>query len=303
MTAVPSENSTTVRSNDITWLKRDWRLSLVRGGMKALGTVSPRTAAKLMDSMWFTAPRTHPKAAARDVLAEGKALRFEVHGRRVEGWSWGEGPTVLLMHGWGGHAGQLHAFVKPLVARGLRVLAFDAPSHGASEASRRGGQRVTFFEFAEALRVVTREVELAGVIAHSGGCAAIALALREGWRAPAKLLFVSPFALPSESITPFANAIGASESVTREFRSGVERHLGITWPMLDVPNLPTELKTSKLLVVHDVEDREVPYDHGETVAASWPGAQMHTTHGLGHRRVLSDSFVVARAVDFLSATP
>jgi pimeloyl-ACP methyl ester carboxylesterase len=67
-----------------------------------------------------------------------------------------------------------------------------------------------------------------------------------------------------------------------------------------VPNLPTELKTSKLLVVHDVEDREVPYEHGETVAASWPGAQMHTTHGLGHRRVLNDSFVVARAIDFIA---
>lgn len=301
MTTAATQNSTTVRSSaEVTWLKRDWRLSLVRGGMRALGTVSPRAAAKVMDSMWFSAPRTHPRAEARAVLAEAKALHFEVHGRRVEGWSWGLGPTVLLLHGWGGHAGQLHAFVKPLVSRGFRVLAFDAPSHGASEASRRGGQRVTFFEIAEAVRVVTRDVTLAGVVAHSGGCAVTALALRQGWAPPSKLVFVSPFALPGESVAPFARAIGASDDVTRVFRDGVERDLGVTWPTLDVTTLPAELQTRPLLVVHDVEDREVPFAHGEAVAASWPGAQLHTTHGLGHRRVLTDSFVVARAVDFLA---
>lgn len=304
MTTATPQNSTNVRKpTNATWLKRDWRLSLVRGGMKALGRLSPRAAAKVMDRMWFSAPRTHPKAEARAVLAEGEALRFEVHGRRVEGWRWGTGPTVLLVHGWGGHAGQLHAFVKPLVARGLRVLAFDAPSHGASEESRRGGQRVTFFEIAEAIRVVTKGLEpLAGVVAHSGGCAAVTLAMREGWRPPAQLVFVAPFSLPGESVAPFADAIGASAEVARVFRDGVERHLGVSWPTLDVPALPDALKTSRLLVVHDVEDREVPFAQGEATAAAWPDHQLHVTHGLGHRRVLTDSFVVAKVTNHLAPT-
>src|SRR6478735_2928342 len=48
-------------------------------------------------------------------------------------WQWGEAerPLVGVLHGWEGHGAQLGAFAAPLVAAGFRVLAFDAPGHGA----------------------------------------------------------------------------------------------------------------------------------------------------------------------------
>src|SRR5262249_10337057 len=48
-------------------------------------------------------------------------------------WHWGSGPRVLLVHGWGGHAGRLSAFVAPLLDAGFGVVSFDAPAHGISE--------------------------------------------------------------------------------------------------------------------------------------------------------------------------
>ncbi|GAB2502548.1 hypothetical protein GCM10027084_16340 [Pseudoxanthomonas sangjuensis] len=301
-----SENSTTVRiqarPQTGAWLKPDWRLSLLRAGMRSLGRISTPLAARAMDRAWFSAPRTRPRPAAQTCLDRGERFALDVHGRRVVAWSWGEaGPAVLLLHGWGGHAGQMHAFVAPLREAGFRVVAFDAPAHGASDRSRLGGRRVTFFEIAEALRTVAAAAgPLAGLVAHSGGCAAAALAMREGWEAPTQLAFVSPFAVPSETIDDFATAIGASEDVTARFSAGVERRFGRPWSHFDIPNLPERLKHRALLVVHDAEDREVPFAHGRALVDSWPRARLLTTHGLGHRRLLQDPDVVAQVAGFFA---
>jgi pimeloyl-ACP methyl ester carboxylesterase len=53
------------------------------------------------------------------------------------------------------------------------------------------------------------------------------------------------------------------------------------------------------LVIHDREDRDVPYEHGRQIAAAWPGAQLLTTTGLGHRAILRDPEVVRRTLTFL----
>jgi pimeloyl-ACP methyl ester carboxylesterase len=54
-------------------------------------------------------------------------------------------------------------------------------------------------------------------------------------------------------------------------------------------------------VIHDRDDAEVPVANGEAIAAAWPGAQLVTTGGLGHTRIVHDPQVVARAVAFVTA--
>ena len=44
--------------------------------------------------------------------------------------------TVLLVHGWISHAARMAEVIRELHARGLRVLAFDAPAHGRSRGTQ-----------------------------------------------------------------------------------------------------------------------------------------------------------------------
>lgn len=282
------------------WI-RPWQ-RLLQTGMRILGAVSPPHAAKVMDRLWFAAPRTVPRMSDQAVLASGERLSFRVHGRRVAAWAWGKGgPTIILLHGWGGHAGQLRSFVLPLREAGFRVVAFDAPSHGSSEASWHGGRRVTFFEFADALKTVTSgETSVAGIIAHSGGCTAVSLALRAGWTPPASMVFVAPFVRPAAAIDGFAHAIGANERVVAAFRARVERWLGQPWSYLDIAVPGDAHKLQRLLVVHDEDDKEVPLAHARALAASWPSARLMVTQGLGHRRVLREPAVVEKVLGFLT---
>jgi len=53
-----------------------------------------------------------------------------------------------------------------------------------------------------------------------------------------------------------------------------------------------------LLVVHDENDRFVPHVEGVCLADGWPGAELVTTTGLGHHRLLRDPMVVGRVTDF-----
>ncbi len=100
--------------------------------------------------------------------------------------AWGSGPTVYLVHGWAGHAGQLAPFVAPARrAAGFRVVAFDAPSHGALGPRRvRAALSSTALEFAarpDRGRRRRRDRRTRS-IAHSLGATATAVALCDGLR-------------------------------------------------------------------------------------------------------------------------
>ena len=102
-------------------------------------------------------------------------------GHRIAGESWGDGPAVYLVHGWGGCRAHLGVFVKPFVEAGHRVIAFDLPSHNESDPGELAPGRTTIVECAEAVRAMVRAHGPArGIVAHSLGAKAAALAVSRG---------------------------------------------------------------------------------------------------------------------------
>src|SRR4051794_4488664 len=91
----------------------------LRRVLAVLDRVAPDLAALLIERLWFTPPRAPVSAAARAIPGGGEPLPLRIDGRRAAGWSFGAGRPVALMHGWGGNAGQLTAFISPLVDAGL----------------------------------------------------------------------------------------------------------------------------------------------------------------------------------------
>ena len=74
----------------------------------------------------------------------------------------------------------------------------------------------------------------------------------------------------------------------------------------DLPLLPMRglAVAPPLLVVHDRDDREVPWEDGAAIAAAWPRARRLDTEGLGHQRILRDPAVTQAVADFIAeATP
>src|SRR5262249_31512373 len=53
------------------------------------------------------------------------------------------------------------------------------------------------------------------------------------------------------------------------------------------------------LVLHDRGDRAVPFSHGASVAAGWPGSRFVPLDGFGHRRVLDAPVVHEEILAFI----
>jgi pimeloyl-ACP methyl ester carboxylesterase len=287
---VAMEKSTIVRSR-----KEPRLMPLVRAGHRALSALAPALAARRAERLFLTPPSVRRPSAELALLATARARPMRAGARRIEVWTWGSGPSVLLVHGWGGRGAQLGAFVEPLVARGFSVVAFDAPGHGAAD----GGQ-VTIPEIAAAVREVGAAAgPLAGLIAHSMGGACAALALAEGLQVGAAV-FVAPPADLAGPAARFTETLGFSREVGEAMRRRLERRVGRPVSAFDVTEIARPLRTP-LLVVHDRGDAEIPWQHGLVVTRAWRNAELLLTDGLGHRRILRDPDVVANAVAFVAA--
>lgn len=267
---------------------------LVARAALAVGTaVSPTLAARWAEALFFTPPR--PRKARTGMPSGARRSDVASASGPVAVWSWGRGPAVYLVHGWGGRAEQLGAFVEPLVSRGFRVIALDGPGHGLSAGRRSSGP-----EIARALASVVAQIAPAyGVVAHSLGAAAVVFAMREGLHVE-RLAFIGPPADPLVWVDAFARRLGLSASVVAEMRRRSERRIGARWDDLPIVPMRGVPRATPLLVVHDREDREVACADGVAVAAAWPGARLLETTGLGHRRVLRDLAVVKAVAGFMA---
>ncbi|APR75190.1 Hydrolase [Minicystis rosea] len=286
----------------------------MRAALAAVESRSPDLAAVAVEHLMFRTTRHPMPDRERAVLATGRP--FAIHSRhgRVAAWRWGEGPVVILTHGWNGRGSQLGALVDPLVTRGFQVVAFDAPGHGASR-----GTSSSLPAFADALDAVIDAVRspfepVHAVVAHSMGGAAttygmsrfrrtpethVERALREAELPVRRFVFVAP----PVDVRDFVRSAGkmlhvgttTQEAVTRR----VEARFGLRIEELYAPAAARDLH-APLLVIHDEDDREVPIACGQLLASAWPGARIHRTRGLGHMRILRDPSVVQEIVGFVS---
>lgn len=271
----------------------------VRVAFRVLEHVAPWAGARWAEHIWFRLPaRGAPKRPAPP--PGGRPFHVTVDGRAVRGAVWGRGgPTVYLVHGWAGRREDLDAFVSPLVARGRRVVAFDAPSHGTSAAGAFGPRASSLPEFVAALTAVVAEFGTPdALVAHSLGATAAARALADGLPAR-RVALLAPMASAAGYARRFAALLGCGERTHRRLVRRVERRIAAPLHRFDVPGLARTTGMPAALVVHDRADRSIPVTDGTDVHAAWPGARMRTTDGLGHRRLLADPAVVAYVVEFL----
>ena len=268
--------------------------TLLRRILGALSRLSPRLGAVPAEILFLSPPSQKRTRAEEAVLATGSSFRVRYPGGTLAAWSWGTGPRVLLVHGWGGHAGRLSRFVEPLVAAGFSVVAFDAPAHGASS-----GRRSSLPDFVDAILAVARERgPVSAVVAHSMGATACALALGRGLRAERAVL-IAPPADPERYVGKFARFFGLPDHARDSMKARLTDRYGFRWEDLRADR-PAEGACCRLLVVHDGGDSAVPLGDGRAVADGWNDAVLVRTSGLGHHRILREPRVVTEALTFLS---
>lgn len=200
------------------------------------------------------------------------------------------GPTVLLLHGWGGHAAQMLPLAQALAAQGLRPVLVDLPAHGRSR-----GSTSNLPQFARAIEYLTARLQQEGhevraAVAHSLGANALAYAAARGLPVQ-RLVMLAPPASPHAYTRLFAAVFGLSESTRSRLQSRVEAREGILMRQFE-PAAVGPRVAQPTLIVHDREDRINRFADAEAYRDAMPDAQLLETAGLGHTRLLRDAQVL-----------
>src|SRR6266568_473872 len=211
----PVANSTSVRA--VTGSVCQWKR---RAGLSALGAMAPSLAAWWLARKFLTPPRHRAPPRERGALAAADGFVLPFGRGLLRAWRWGEGPPVLLVHGWGGRGGQLLALAAPILRAGCAVVTFDGPAHGDST-----GKTASVRDFARAVAAVAERVGARAAIAHSMGAPAVALALAGGLSLDAAA-FVSPPRSPVPFLDRLFDALRAPGAVRERTRARLEQRIG-----------------------------------------------------------------------------
>jgi pimeloyl-ACP methyl ester carboxylesterase len=279
------QNRTNVRASARAWLNY---------GLGVIGAMDPHAAAALAAELFIAAPpRRISNPAEKAVLRSAERSDIEFESELLPVYRFGSGPAVLLVHGWGGSSGQLHAFVAPLLARGVSVVAFDAPGHGVAT-----GTWLAIPRFASAILQVAEQLgPFRAVIGHSMGAAAAAYSMSLGLRVDRAVL-IGPPASEYDFFRQWFGSLGLADHILPLAKQRVVERVGATFERLRPQPLAGGI-CQPLLVIHDRDDREVPYADGVDISAAAPNGRLYTTQGLGHRRILRDPRVLQTSVNFV----
>lgn len=212
----------------------------------------------------------------------------------VQAWRWGDGPAVLVVHGWEDDHHCFDAIIAALVKRGHAVVAFDLPAHGKS-----GGTQSTIPLCAQAVAGVAQAMgPVRAVAGHSLGGAAATFAITQGWLAVERAVVIAAPTGPTYMLNAIARRFGLSDERKEKLFDELKRVVGYRPEEIELMPKVASLEIPAL-IVHSKDDAMVRFVTGEKWAAHWPGAQLIALERLGHRRLLFDPATAGRIADFL----
>jgi pimeloyl-ACP methyl ester carboxylesterase len=275
-------------------------IKAVRLAFKLLCKVTPTIAAHLTYQLLSRPPRAAERPWQKTLREQAQTTHLNHSSGRVVVYSWGDGPTVLMVHGWGARATHMGKLINPLVAAGFRVVSFDAPGHGESS-----GRTTDLVQFASAIAAVA---QFAGpihtLVAHSFGVA-MALYARRDWGVQVdRQVLISSFDHCKWFTDAFAGYVGLEPKVMVQARQlMVDRYPGrLDWEQLSVVEMLRRTPEPSL-ILHDTDDLEIPFQHSLSLLQAAPSAQFYSTSGCGHHRLLGSPGVIERVVRFASLHP
>lgn len=235
--------------------------------------------------------RTHRRRSERTPASLGldaAAFALERGGGAVRGWVVyavpGPAPTVLFVHGWRSHAGDMLPWAAPLIGHGYHVIVYDALGHGNSDDSEFTSLRHlredmdAVLSYARSLPRTAPGIVLFG---HSMGGAAAILAAAKA--APIRGLITAgaptdPLQITAEWLDSRGLPGPLLVKLLRPFWQRIVREPYATLrPVRRIGRVAVPV-----LILHGSEDIHVGSHHARALAAANPLARLELLDGADH---------------------
>ncbi len=284
-----SNNSTNVRFNSM-------NQQLKRLSISTVGLFFPSKTKSILKQLFFKPARKLITKKEQKWIDKARNYQIKVHDKTIQCWQWGEGPSILAIHGWNGMGANLYPFFSPLLQKGYSIVAFDAPAHGNSE-----GELTNYFEFTDTVRAMVNSIgkdSLAGIVAHSlGGAAAINCLSKE--KIHTKTVLIAPALKLKELLFNTFRKNGVPKRWYTSIIAEIEEEYGYSIE-LDNPYSLLEHLNSEVMIAHDHGDTMVPFKDASNIASQHSNIFLHATKGLGHKHIIKDEGTVDVVLQYLT---
>ena len=274
---------------------------------KYFSKISPKLTAIIAWS-FFCIPRIRKKPLSKfesKLLQQAKQYSIDSGEYKIAVYEWknptntsNANNTVLLSHGWGGHALNFAYVIKQLLKDGFDVVAYDSPAHGKSS----GKQTNLFYNTQTVVEVAKNIGPIYALIGHSFGTLANSYALdlcqeKNCLLEVEKIILIAGPNKVTDIFASFTQAMQLPNTVLAIFHQKVEI---IAKRKIETMSAIEFLKNyaGQSLLIHDHNDRIVPFSEAETVSKG-VGASLFSTTGNGHFRILATKNVIEEIISFL----
>ena len=253
--------------------------------------IAPAKMTRLMRVKGFSIKPFRLSAAQLELLQRAHSFYLEFNNNKIKVFEWGTGPVILLVHGWGGRALQLDAFISALVSKGFKVVAFDHKGHGESSS-----RFSSYPEFVRGTGLVAAHYadSLHGVIAHSIGSNSM-FKVSEHFERKLKIAVVAPMENFLGVLEKKRKRMGVYENLFARVIRQIETESGLNLSDLTVLDYE-KINKHDVLLVHDKFDRVNKVSASHEIHRNLHDSTLMQTEMLGHSRILGNQEVVDRVV-------
>ena len=206
----------------------------------------------------------------------------------------GNKETILLAHGWESNASRWQNLITTLKSKGYNIVALDAPAHGKS-----GSTSFNAILYSEYINIVVKRFKPSIIIGHSVGGMASAL-FQHNYQNEhiQKLILLGAPSNFVDVLDRYSNMLGYNQRIRMQMNATIVERFG---------NHPETYSTAKFLkniqskglIIHDAEDKIIPYNDALQIKDSFKNSTLITTRGLGHS--LNNDTIVSHINAFINA--
>ena len=263
--------------------------------IQILGFVSPVIGARFAYYLFFKPFRLKSHPLDLEKKKSGTQLDFVIQGKKTSAWYWGEGPVVILVHGWSSKGFHYRKFIDPMVDAGFTVVIPDLPGHVRSE-----GASSNVLEFKETLEAISLHfTNVYGLVGHSLGAMACILMLADNKVAVEKLVVANSAIYADSIMTRFMEQIKGNARIKKALVKRLSRIFNQDFNYYSTVDRIHDIQVKpEILVIGDENDKEVSVNEAKELA-DVTKSELLITKQLGHNGGLKDDQVIKTITEFL----
>ena len=265
---------------------------------KLISFISPKLIT-LFAARLFVTPIKHkiPKRELEmDRNSLQKLIKVPAIDKEVVVYEYGKSEKkVLLVHGWSGRGTQLFKIADELLKAGYSTISFDAPAHGKSP-----GKDTIMVDFIATILEMEKQFgPFEAAIGHSLGGMSVLNAIKKGLKVNHAVVIGSGD-IVEDIMDDFVAKLKLKPIISTLLRLHFEKKYGGKMNSYSA-FLAAKETTIPVLVIHDNDDPEVPVKAGIHIHKHLKNGELLLTNGLGHRKILGNSKVIERTVQFINS--